>query len=58
MRHHTTDPAKRAEDVADHEMEIAYKNRRDGGNWAKFWLNVYHESLKEFAEVPPEAVRL
>ncbi|TSC70931.1 MAG: hypothetical protein CEO12_56 [Parcubacteria group bacterium Gr01-1014_46] len=54
MRHHTNNPAERAMHIAEREMEIAYREGRDGGNWARFWLDIYDQCLKEFAGQVPE----
>jgi len=52
MRHHTTDPAKRAEHIADHEEMLEEEYRVFRGifpyyDWPKFWLKVYHQVCKE-----------
>jgi hypothetical protein len=54
VRHHTKDPIKRAEHIADHESkklegvrpargERAYKD------WPSYWLDLYSQTLEEFA---------
>lgn len=50
MRYYTTDPAERAADIADREMEAAYRERHDGGNWADFWLRIYGQVLLELVD--------
>jgi hypothetical protein len=51
VRHHTTDPAKRAEHVANRE-EREYEMTHDCayGDWPDYWLKPYREALKEFTE--------
>lgn len=45
MLHHTTEPAERAADIADHEAKV--NPERDCDGWPRFWLDVYYQSLQE-----------
>jgi hypothetical protein len=54
MRHHTTDPAKRAEHIANrleqkHEDELAEQGLYPYEDWPRFWLKTYREILPELA---------
>lgn len=55
--HTTKDPVKRAEHIADREeKEHAWQSDQNGElnlyhNWPKYWLSVYHQSLKEMSSL-------
>jgi len=54
MRHHTTDPAKRAEHIANrlerqHENELAEQGLYPYEDWPRFWLKTYDRILPELA---------
>lgn len=52
MLHHHTDPAKRAEDVATREARIVWNTTGDYYKWITRWLEVYNQTLAEFAGGP------
>jgi hypothetical protein len=47
MLHHTTDPAIRAQDVADREERMRYRD--DATSWPRCWLKTYDEALRVLA---------
>lgn len=55
MLHHTTDPVKRVEDIAERLQEIAYR-QYGPCCWPNVWVGVYNEVLPEFchAKGPPK----
>lgn len=53
MRHHTTNPAKRAEHVANglqqkRELDLAAQGKFPYANWPEHWLEVHSQVLVEF----------
>lgn len=48
MLHHTTDPSKRAEDVANDEIG-EWDSKEDCREWFARWDAVYQQALLEFA---------
>ncbi len=54
MRHHTEDPAKRAEHIADHverqlAQEAAACGREPYRGWPRPWLDAYGDALREWS---------
>lgn len=57
MKHHTTDPAKRAEHIANreerkHERELFLRDEYTLKDWPYFWLETYRKSLEELVAEP------
>lgn len=55
MKHHTTDPAKRAEHIAtrieqEHESLLRQKGENPYKDWHNFWLNQYKTILSQLVE--------
>ena len=56
MRHHTIDPEKRAEHVADglqrqREKDLAAQGRSPYTNWPEHWLEVHSQVLEELQPI-------
>lgn len=48
MRHHTTDPIRRAEDVANREAEEEFKRTDDSWAQVRTWRRVFEATSREF----------